>query len=71
VPDRATLEAAVATVRERFGDDGEIDLPPFWGGYRVVPDEIELWQHRNDRLHDRLVYRRGPDAAWALTRIQP
>jgi pyridoxamine 5'-phosphate oxidase len=71
VDGRASLEAAVLTVRERFGDDGDIALPPFWGGYRVVPDELELWQHREDRLHDRLEYRRAPDGSWALTRLQP
>jgi pyridoxamine 5'-phosphate oxidase len=71
VDSRATLEAAVDGVRKRFGDDGDVPLPAFWGGYRVVPDEVELWQHREDRLHDRLVYRRGPDARWAITRLQP
>ena len=71
VDGRAALEAAVLAVRERFGDDGDIALPPFWGGYRVVPDELELWQHRDDRLHDRLEYRRAPDGSWAVTRLQP
>ena len=71
VDDRAALEAAVDEVRARFGDDGDIELPPFWGGYRVVPDELELWQHRDDRLHDRIVYRRGSDGAWAISRLQP
>jgi len=71
VDGRAALEAAVLAVRDRFGDDGDIALPPFWGGYRVVPDELELWQHRDDRLHDRLEYRRAPDGSWAVTRLQP
>jgi pyridoxamine 5'-phosphate oxidase len=69
VDDRAMLEAAVDEVRARFPDD-DIPLPPFWGGYLVEPDEVELWQHRDDRLHDRLRYRRTP-AGWLLERLQP
>jgi len=71
VDGRVALEAAVEEVRARFGDDGAVELPPFWGGYRVVPDELELWQHREDRLHDRIEYRRGSDGAWAISRLQP
>jgi pyridoxamine 5'-phosphate oxidase len=69
VADRAVLEATVAEVAERFGDE-DVPLPPFWGGYLVEPDEIELWQHRDDRLHDRLRYRRD-GGAWAMERLQP
>jgi pyridoxamine 5'-phosphate oxidase len=71
VEDRAALEAAVAAVEGRFGDDGTVPLPSFWGGYRLVPDEVELWQHRDDRLHDRLVYRRAAAGEWTITRLQP
>lgn len=71
VDGRAALEAAVEAARARFGDDGDVALPPFWGGYRVVPDELELWQYREDRLHDRLEYRRAPDGSWAISRLQP
>jgi pyridoxamine 5'-phosphate oxidase len=71
VSDRAALEAEVDAVRARFTDD-DIPLPPFWGGYLVEPDEVELWQHRDDRLHDRLRYRRAsPDDGWVLERLQP
>jgi len=69
VPDRATLEAAVDEVRARFGED-DVPLPPFWGGFLVAPDEVELWQHRDDRLHDRIRYRRGADG-WIRERLQP
>lgn len=70
IGDRAALERAVADVHARFGDDEQIPLPPFWGGYLVTPDEIEVWQHRDDRLHDRLRYRRAGDG-WRLERLQP
>ena len=75
IADRAALEAAVEEVHRRFDDDGAVPLPPFWGGYLVEPDEVELWQHRDDRLHDRLRYRRalGGNAhdGWLLERLQP
>ena len=69
VADRATLEAAVEAARAQH-PDGDVPLPPFWGGYLVTPDEIELWQHRDDRLHDRLRYRRDGDG-WTIERLQP
>jgi pyridoxamine 5'-phosphate oxidase len=69
VDDRATLEVEVAAVAARFGDT-DVPLPPFWGGYRVTPDEVELWQHRDDRLHDRIAYRRVGET-WVRIRLQP
>jgi pyridoxamine 5'-phosphate oxidase len=69
VPDRATLEAALAEVERRFAD-GAVPRPPHWGGYRVVPDEVEFWQGRPSRLHDRLLYRRKP-GGWDLARLSP
>jgi pyridoxamine 5'-phosphate oxidase len=69
VDDRAALEAEVAAVAARFRET-EVPLPPFWGGYRVAPEEVELWQHRDDRLHDRIAYRRS-GARWTRTRLQP
>ncbi|MGH8985181.1 MAG: pyridoxamine 5'-phosphate oxidase [Acidimicrobiia bacterium] len=70
VASRAELEAEVERVAARFGD-GDVPLPPFWGGYRVTPDAVELWEHRDDRLHDRLRYRRDPAGAWLLERLAP
>lgn len=68
VADRPTLEAQADAVRHEFGDD--VPRPSWWGGYRVVPDAFEFWQHRADRLHDRLAY--VPDAdGWRVVRLQP
>jgi pyridoxamine 5'-phosphate oxidase len=69
VAGRAVLEAAVDEVKARF-TGADVPLPPFWGGYLVAPDEIELWQHRDDRLHDRLRYRRTA-TGWIMERLQP
>jgi pyridoxamine 5'-phosphate oxidase len=69
LPDRAALDEAVARVRERFGD-GEIPRPPHWGGYAVLPEVVELWQGRPNRLHDRLRYRRD-GGRWVVERLAP
>lgn len=69
VADRAALEARLREVEERFGD-GEVPRPSFWGGYRVEPEVIEFWQGRENRLHDRLVYRRE-NGGWGIERLQP
>ncbi len=71
IADRAALEARVEAARERFGDDGPVPRPPFWGGYRLVPEIVELWESREDRLHDRIEYRRRPDGGWTWRRLQP
>lgn len=67
---REALEARVAEARARFGD-GEVPCPPAWGGYRLVPDQVELWQGRPSRLHDRLRYTRKGDAQWLVERLSP
>ncbi len=68
VPDRGTLEAALERARARYGDDPP--RPPHWGGYRVMPQRIEFWQGRADRLHDRLLYRLE-GGAWLRARLAP
>jgi pyridoxamine 5'-phosphate oxidase len=65
---RAELEAASAAAAARFGD--EVPRPPHWGGLRVVPDAVECWQGRPDRLHDRLRFRRQ-GAGWVVERLAP
>src|SRR5690606_630504 len=67
--DRAELERRVAEVEARFAGR-PVPRPPHWGGLRVVPDAVELWQGRDDRLHDRLRYEAGADG-WRLVRLAP
>jgi pyridoxamine 5'-phosphate oxidase len=66
---REELEARVRDVAVRF-PDGDVPLPPHWGGFRIAPDEIEFWQGRPSRLHDRLLYRRG-ERDWEICRLSP
>jgi len=66
---RRLLEMKWQEVKQKFAD-GEIPLPSFWGGFRVVPSEIEFWQGRENRLHDRLRYSRDP-SGWRLERLAP
>ena len=71
VASRAELAASYARVQERFGaDEGEVPVPPEWGGYRVAPEVVEFWQGRPSRMHDRLVYRRDGDG-WTTERLAP
>ena len=67
---RAALEASLAEVRARFGD-GEGARPPHWGGFRLVPERVELWQGRPSRLHDRLRYARIGEGRWKIERLAP
>lgn len=67
---RATLEARVQEYAEKFGD-GPIPRPPYWGGYRIVPDRIEFWQQGDNRLHDRFVFTRTDAGGWSLSRLNP
>jgi pyridoxamine 5'-phosphate oxidase len=51
-------------------DGKEVDRPEFWGGYRLVPDAFEFWQHRENRLHIRFAYRRSGES-WTIDELQP
>jgi len=68
---RETFEARVAEVQKRF-DGMEVTRPPHWGGYRIVPVQIEFWMDRPYRLHDRVRFTRdAPGGAWNKTRLYP
>jgi len=69
IPDRKFLEEKLKEVKLKFSED-KVPRPPNWGGYRVVPDKIEFWQARADRLHDRIVYIKKDDQ-WEITRLAP
>ncbi|MBI3374638.1 MAG: pyridoxamine 5'-phosphate oxidase [Betaproteobacteria bacterium] len=68
VPDRETLEKALEAMQARYGEDPP--RPPHWGGYRVLPEVMEFWQGRENRLHDRLHYRRS-GSTWKRSRLSP
>jgi len=76
---REALDRRLAEVAARFAG-ADVPLPPFWGGFRLVPSSLELWQNRPDRLHDRIRYRRttrasatgaGAGAEWVVERLWP
>jgi pyridoxamine 5'-phosphate oxidase len=69
VENRGVLEKWMSEAQARHG--AQPARPPHWGGYRVLPQAVEFWQGRADRLHDRLFYRRGADGAWAIERLAP
>ena len=69
VASRAELERAFAEAEKRFGDDPP--LPPFWGGYVLVPERLEFWESRANRLHDRFCYTRNEDGSWRRQRLAP
>ena len=68
--DRAEIEANVARMEKGFRG-GEVPLPHHWGGYRLVPSEIEFWLGRRDRLHDRVSFLREGPGPWVGTLLQP
>jgi pyridoxamine 5'-phosphate oxidase len=70
VESRDALEARVTGLAERYGADADIPVSETWGGYRLRPERYEFWQHRRDRLHDRLQYTRA-DHGWSRVRLAP
>lgn len=68
---RGDLDTRVTEAESRFAG-GDVPPPPFWGGYRLVPESIEFWSHRDDRLHDRVRYARtSGNAGWLRERLAP
>jgi pyridoxamine 5'-phosphate oxidase len=68
VESREVLDARFAEIDREY--PGEVPLPPHWGGYRLTPEVYEFWQHRENRFHDRLRYRRS-DNGWTIDRLSP
>ncbi|ETW98629.1 pyridoxamine 5'-phosphate oxidase [Candidatus Entotheonella palauensis] len=67
---REVLDERMAQLSHDFCDR-DVTLPPFWGGYRVVPERIEFWISRPSRLHDRFCYRKQADGTWKIVRLSP
>jgi pyridoxamine 5'-phosphate oxidase len=70
VDSRDVLERRVAQLAAEY-DGADLPEPEAWGGFRLLPDAFEFWQHREDRLHDRLRYTRRPDGRWLIERLAP
>ena len=73
VSGREVLEQRYADLERRYPEGEGVPVPPFWGGYRVVPESVEFWQGRANRLHDRLRFQRAGDRAggWLVERLSP
>ncbi|WP_145908202.1 pyridoxamine 5'-phosphate oxidase [Kitasatospora viridis] len=70
VASREVLERRFAELESRYPEGEGVPVPPFWGGFRVVPQAVEFWQGRPNRLHDRLRYTAGP-GGWTVERLCP
>ena len=70
IPNRGVLEDAVAALAAKY-EGAAVPLPRNWGGYRVIPQTIEFWLHRDNRLHDRIRYRRRAQGGWTVERLAP
>jgi pyridoxamine 5'-phosphate oxidase len=71
VPDRQALDERYAELARRWPEGTDVPVPDHWGGFRVVPSTLDLWQGRESRLHDRLRYRRQETGTWVVERLAP
>lgn len=70
ITSRSLLEAKFAEMKRKFSQ-GDIPLPSFWGGYRIIPESFEFWQGRPSRLHDRFRYSKSEGGGWNIERLAP
>ena len=70
IPNRLVLEDAAEAMAKKY-EGAPVPLPRNWGGYRLIPQTIEFWLHRDNRLHDRLRYRRQAEGGWRIERLAP
>ena len=67
---REQLDGYMSDIKAKFADTEQIPVPDFWGGLRIIPERVEFWSGRNNRLHDRFAMTRKDDA-WTLERLSP
>jgi len=70
ISSRSILETMVDSMKQKYANQ-EVPLPPFWGGYRVKPKAIEIWQEQKNRLHDRFIYQKNETGEWFSQRLAP
>lgn len=71
IPNQRWLAERYASLEAQYGEELDIPRPEHWGGYRIAPDEIEFWQGRENRLHDRILYTRDEHGEWQNQRLAP
>ncbi len=70
ISSRSLLESKFQEIKQKFKNK-DVTLPSFWGGYRVIPEQVEFWQGRRNRLHDRFQYTKQDDGSWEIERLAP
>jgi pyridoxamine 5'-phosphate oxidase len=72
VRERRVLDDALAAITHRFAEDEPVPVPSHWGGWRIQPEQVEFWQGRSNRMHDRLRFVLDPvDRSWTVRRLAP
>ncbi|MEP7146075.1 MAG: pyridoxamine 5'-phosphate oxidase [bacterium] len=70
IESREALDSKFSELKEKY-KDGKIPLPENWGGYRLIPERMEFWQGRQNRLHDRILYSKEKNGVWKINRLAP
>lgn len=71
IDSRETIEKAMRLYTEKYQEEGKISRPSHWGGYALYPTQLEFWQGRPDRLHDRILYKKEEEEGWTVVRLAP